>query len=129
MIVAEILFNEDLESFEVFMQDTYKVIRKYKWKILTTFAVAAFLIFAMTFLIGFDEVITTLKKAKSEWIIFNFIIEAIITLVWTARWKMILDVVDTCLLYTSSYFSKSLPFRENVKLDRLYQDSLGNLIF
>ena len=59
MIVAEILFNEDLESFEVFMQDTYKVIRKYKWKILTTFAVAAFLIFAMTFLIGFDEVITT----------------------------------------------------------------------
>jgi uncharacterized protein (TIRG00374 family) len=103
VIVAEILFNEDLKSFEVFMQDTYKVIRKYKWKILTTFAVAAFLIFAMTFLIGFDEVITTLKKAKSEWIIFNFIIEAIITLVWTARWKMILDVVDTAPKFRTLY--------------------------
>jgi len=45
------------------MQDTYKVIRKYKWKIITTFAVAVFLIFAMTFLIGFNEVITTLKKS------------------------------------------------------------------
>lgn len=77
------------------MQDTYDVIRKHKWKILTTFAVAAFLIFAMTFLIGFNDVITTLKKAKWNWIALNFVIEAGIILVWTVRWKMILDVVDT----------------------------------
>ncbi len=77
------------------MQDTYEIIKKHKWKILTTFAVAAFLIFAMTFLIGFNDVITTLKRAKWEWIALNFIMEAGIILVWTARWKMILGVVDT----------------------------------
>lgn len=77
------------------MQDTYEVIRKHKWEIIATFAVAAFLIFAMTFLIGFNDVLETLKKAKWEWILLNFVLEAGIILVWTVRWKMILDVVDT----------------------------------
>ncbi|MBI5458489.1 UPF0104 family protein [Methanobacterium sp.] len=77
------------------MQDTYEIIRKHKWKIIATFAVAAFLIFAMTFLIGFNDVLNTLEKAKWDWIALNFILEAAIILVWTLRWKLILDVVDT----------------------------------
>ena len=77
------------------MQDTYEVIREHKWKIIATFAVAAFLIFAMTFLIGFNDVIEVLEKASWQWILLNFILEACIILVWTARWKLILDVVDT----------------------------------
>lgn len=77
------------------MQDTYEVISKHKWKIVATFAVAAFLIFAMTFFIGFNDVINTLEQAKWDWILLNFVLEACIILVWTARWKMILDVVDT----------------------------------
>lgn len=77
------------------MQDTYEIILKHKWKIIATFAVAAFLIFAMTFLIGFNDVITTLEKAKWDWIALNFILEAGIILVWATRWKLILDVVDT----------------------------------
>ncbi|MDY9923480.1 UPF0104 family protein [Methanobacterium sp.] len=77
------------------MQDTYEIIRKHKWKIIATFAVAAFLIFAMTFLIGFNDVLNTLEKAKWDWIALNFVLEAAIILVWTLRWKLILDVVDT----------------------------------
>ena len=77
------------------MQDTYEIILKHKWKIIATFAVAAFLIFAMTFLIGFNDVLKTLESAKWNWIALNFVLEAAIILVWTLRWKLILDVVDT----------------------------------
>jgi glycosyltransferase 2 family protein len=77
------------------MQDTYEIILKHKWKIIATFAVAAFLIFAMTFLIGFNDILTTLENAKWEWIALNFLLEAAIILVWTLRWKLILNVVDT----------------------------------
>ncbi len=77
------------------MQDTYEIILKHKWKIIATFAVAAFLIFAMTFLIGFNDILTILETAKWDWIALNFILEAGIILVWTLRWKLILDVVDT----------------------------------
>jgi len=83
------------------MQDTYEIIRKHKWKIIATFAVAAFLIFAMTFLIGFNDVITTLEKAKWDWIALNFVLEAGIILVWALRWKLILDVVDTSPKFTT----------------------------
>lgn len=65
-----------------------------------------FLIFVMTFLIGYNEVITTLKKAKYEWIIFNFIIESGITLVWTAMCKMILDVVDTAPKFSTLFMMR-----------------------
>jgi glycosyltransferase 2 family protein len=83
------------------MQDTYEIILKHKWKIIATFAVAAFLIFAMTFLIGFNDVITTLEKAKWNWIALNFVLEAGIILVWALRWKLILDVVDTSPKFTT----------------------------
>ena len=83
------------------MQDTYEIILKHKWKIIATFAVAAFLIFAMTFLIGFNDVITTLEKAKWDWIALNIVLEAGIILVWAWRWKLILDVVDTSPKFTT----------------------------
>ncbi|WP_321423496.1 UPF0104 family protein [uncultured Methanobacterium sp.] len=83
------------------MQDTYEIILKHKWKIIATFAVAAFLIFAMTFLIGFNDVITTLEKAKWDWIALNFVLEAGIILIWAWRWKLILDVVDTSPKFTT----------------------------
>ncbi|MFA0832660.1 MAG: UPF0104 family protein [Methanobacterium formicicum] len=83
------------------MQDTYEIILKHKWKIIATFAVAAFLIFAMTFLIGFNDVVTTLEKAKWDWIALNFLLEAGIILIWAWRWKLILDVVDTSPKFTT----------------------------
>lgn len=83
------------------MEDTYEVIRKHKWKILLTFAVAAFFIFAMTFLIGFNDIVDTLKKASLELILLNFVLEAGIILVWAWRWKIILDVVDESPKFTT----------------------------
>lgn len=83
------------------MQDTYAIIKEHKWKILATFAVAAFLIFLMTFLIGFDDVLAILKTAKWDWIAINFLLEAGIVLVWAWRWKLILDVVDTSPKFTT----------------------------
>lgn len=83
------------------MQDTYAVIAEHKWKILTTFAVAAFLIFLMTFFIGFDDVLAILETAQWNWIIFNFFLEAGINLVWAWRWKLILDVVDSSPKFTT----------------------------
>ncbi|MCC7559013.1 MAG: UPF0104 family protein [Methanobacterium sp.] len=83
------------------MQDTYQVLRKHKWKILVSFAVAAFLIFVMTFLIGFNDVVSALGKAKWEWILFNIVLEIGINVVWTLRWKLILDVVDTSPKFTT----------------------------
>ena len=76
------------------MQDTYEVISKHKWKIIFSFAVAGFFVFAITFLIGFNDVVNTLKQANGVLILLNFVLEAGIILVWTLRWKMILDVVD-----------------------------------
>ncbi|AUB58216.1 MULTISPECIES: UPF0104 family protein [Methanobacterium] len=83
------------------MQDTYQVLRKHKWKILVSFAVAAFLIFVMTFLIGFNDVVSALGKAKWEWVLFNIVLEIGINVVWTLRWKLILDVVDTSPKFTT----------------------------
>jgi conserved hypothetical protein len=83
------------------MQDTYEIIRKHKWKILVSFAVAAFLIFVMTFLIGFNDVVSALEKAKWEWVLFNIVLEIGINVVWTLRWKMILDVVDSSPKFTT----------------------------
>jgi uncharacterized protein (TIRG00374 family) len=83
------------------MQDTYEMISKHKWKIVLTFAIAAFLVFAMTFFIGFNDIINTLKKASWELILLNFLLEAAIILVWTLRWKMILNVVDESPKFTT----------------------------
>jgi glycosyltransferase 2 family protein len=76
------------------MQDTYEIISNNKWKIILSFALAGFFVFIIIFLIGFNDVVNTLKQANGVLILLNFVLEAGIILVWTLRWKMILDVVD-----------------------------------
>lgn len=76
------------------MQDTYEVIKKHKWKIIISFALAFFLIFAMSVIIGLNDIINVLNKANWRLVLLNFVLEALIILVWTLRWKIILDVVD-----------------------------------
>lgn len=76
------------------MQDTYETIRKHKWKIILTFTISFFLIFAISFLIGFNDIIDVLKKASWQLILLSFVLEGAIIIVWTLRWKIILDVVD-----------------------------------
>jgi uncharacterized protein (TIRG00374 family) len=76
------------------MEDTYGFIREHKWKIIISFALAAFFIFAITFLIGLGDVLNALERASWELILLNFIIEGVIILIWALRWKLILEVVD-----------------------------------
>ncbi|MDP3065997.1 MAG: UPF0104 family protein [Methanobacteriaceae archaeon] len=76
------------------MQDTYEIIRKHKWKIILTFTISFFLIFAISFLIGFNDIINVIKKASWQLILLSFVLEGAIIIVWTLRWKIILDLVD-----------------------------------
>jgi uncharacterized protein (TIRG00374 family) len=71
-----------------------RIIREHKWKIIISFALAAFFIFAITFLIGLGDVLNALERASWELILLNFIIEGVIILIWALRWKLILEVVD-----------------------------------
>ncbi|BDZ70636.1 UPF0104 family protein [Methanobacterium petrolearium] len=83
------------------MEDTYALIREHKWKIIISFAVAAFVIFAITFIIGLNDVVDALERASLELILLNFVLEAAIILIWALRWKYILEVVDKSPKYTT----------------------------
>jgi glycosyltransferase 2 family protein len=75
------------------MEDTYDIIRKHKWKIVLSFGLAAFMIFAITLVVGLGDTINILSHANWFFILLNFILEAGIILTWAFRWKLILEVV------------------------------------
>lgn len=75
------------------MEDTYQIIRKHKWKIILSFALAAFLIFAITIVVGLGDTINILSRANWFFILLNFLLEAGILITWALRWKLILEVV------------------------------------
>lgn len=76
------------------MQDTYETIRKHRWKIVISFIIAAFILFAITFIVGLNDILMVLERTKMEFLVLNFILEIFILLIWTLRWKLILGVVD-----------------------------------
>ena len=75
------------------MDDTYQTIRKHKWSIILSFALAFFIIFAITIVVGLGDTINILIHANWFFILLNFIFEAGIILTWAYRWKLILEVV------------------------------------
>ncbi len=97
------------------MEDTYEVIRKHKWKIILSFALAAFIIFAITLVIGLKDIINILSHANWYLIILNFFLEFAILLTWTLRWKLILKAVNVTssfanlfLMLTASIFGNNV---------------------
>jgi uncharacterized protein (TIRG00374 family) len=97
------------------MEDTYEVIRKHKWKIILSFALAAFIIFAITLVIGLKDIINILSHANWYLIILNFLLEFAILLTWTLRWKLILKAVNVTssfgnlfLMLTASIFGNNV---------------------
>ncbi|MGC9516848.1 MAG: UPF0104 family protein [Methanomicrobiales archaeon] len=76
------------------MSSTYDRIKKHKWKIILSFAVAAFIIFAISFLIGINDILNVLRRTSWEFLLLNFLLEGSITILWAFRWKLILNVVD-----------------------------------
>lgn len=75
------------------MEDTYQIIRKHKWSIILSFALAAFIIFAITIVVGLGDTINILAHANWFFIFLNFLLEGLIILTWAFRWKLILGVV------------------------------------
>ncbi|MBM4241831.1 MAG: UPF0104 family protein [Euryarchaeota archaeon] len=86
------------------MQDTYEIIRKHKWKIALSFILAAFIIFAITFLVGLSDILNVLRRTNLEFLILNFILELAILVTWTLRWKLILNVVDKAPNFKTLFF-------------------------
>lgn len=85
------------------MEDTYEIIRKHKWKIILSFALAAFIIFAITVYIGLGDIVNILSHANWYFILLNFILEACILITWTLRWKLILSAVSEAPSFTSLF--------------------------
>ncbi|HTX60681.1 MAG TPA: UPF0104 family protein [Methanobacterium sp.] len=83
------------------MEDTYETIRKHKWKIILSFALAFFIIFAITIAVGLGDTLNILMHANWYFILFNIVLEAGIFLVWTYRWKLILTTVNEHIPFRS----------------------------
>ncbi len=83
------------------MEDIYQTIRKHKWKIVLSFALAFFIIFAITVAVGLGDTINILSHANWYLILFNIILEAGIYLIWTYRWKLILKAVNENIRFRS----------------------------
>ncbi|HEY0196170.1 MAG TPA: UPF0104 family protein [Methanobacterium sp.] len=76
------------------MEDIYETMRKHKWSIILSFALAFFIIFAITIIVGLGDTINILSHANLYLILFNIMLEAGIYLIWAYRWKLILSTVN-----------------------------------
>ncbi len=83
------------------MEDTYETIRKHKWSIILSFALAFVIVFAITVIVGLGDTINILMHANWYFILFNIILEAAIYLIWTYRWKLILTTVNEYIPFRS----------------------------
>jgi glycosyltransferase 2 family protein len=76
------------------MQTTSEFIRDHKWEIVVTLFIGAFIIFAISFAVGLQDIINVLSKSNPTIIIAALLLEIIIIGAWTERWSLILKVVD-----------------------------------
>jgi uncharacterized protein (TIRG00374 family) len=76
------------------MQTTSEFIRDHKWEIVVTLFIGAFIIFAISFAVGLQDIINVLSKSNPIIIIAALLLEIIIIGAWTERWSLILKVVD-----------------------------------
>jgi uncharacterized protein (TIRG00374 family) len=76
------------------MQTTSEFIRDHKWSIIITLFIGAFIIFAISFAVGIQDILNVLSKSNPTIIILALILEILIIGAWTERWSLILKVVD-----------------------------------
>ncbi|MBI5680132.1 MAG: UPF0104 family protein [Methanobacterium sp.] len=75
------------------MQSTTEFIKGHKWEILISFIVGAFIIFIVSFAVGINDILEVLGRTNIYLMLFTVLLELIIILLWTQRWKLILDVL------------------------------------
>ncbi|WP_414468374.1 UPF0104 family protein [Methanobacterium sp. ACI-7] len=99
------------------MQSTTEFIKKHKGKIAISFALSLFLIFIVSFLVGLDDIMEVLSRTNIYLMILTLILEVIIIMLWTERWRLILDVLHSApgfkqlsaMLYASLFGNNVTP--------------------
>jgi len=86
---------------EVEKEDVLDFIRENKKSIILTFLIGAVIVFIVSALAGLEDIVNVLKRTNYWFLALSFILEAAIILVWTLRWKMILDLIDESPKFTS----------------------------
>lgn len=86
---------------EVEKEDVLDFIREHKKKIILSFLVGAIIVFLVTALAGLEDIIQVLERTNYWLLALSFVLQGAILLVWTLRWKMILDFIDESPKFTS----------------------------
>jgi hypothetical protein len=88
---------------EIEKVDVLEFIKEHKKQIIISFIAAAILVFALTVVVGLEDVLLVLERTNLWLFAFSFVLEAGIMLLWTLRWKMILDLIDESPRFSSLF--------------------------
>jgi len=75
-------------------RNIFDYIREHKKTIILSFLVVAILIFILGLFAGFEGILSALERTDPFFLVLNFVFEAMILVVWTFRWRLILNLVD-----------------------------------
>jgi len=75
-------------------QSIFDYIKEHKKTIILSFLVVAVLIFILGLFAGFKGIFLALKRTDPSFLVLNFVFEGMILIVWTFRWRLILNLVD-----------------------------------
>ncbi|MDN5374284.1 MAG: glycosyltransferase 2 family protein [Methanothermobacter sp.] len=95
----------------------FDYIRENRRTIVLSFIAVAVVIFLIGFFAGFGDILRALEGTSPYFLALNFVLEAIILILWTLRWRLILNVVDDApsfprlmmLLFTSIFGNNITP--------------------
>ncbi len=75
------------------MQNTTEFIKSHKLEIVISFAAGLFIIFLVSFFIGLNEILNVLSHTDWKIMFITLVLELIVLLIWTLRWRLILDIL------------------------------------
>ena len=99
------------------MQSTTEFIKSHKLEIVISFAAGLFIIFLVIFFIGLNEILSVLSHTDLKMMLIVLVLQLIVLLIWTLRWKLILDVLHKSpkfkqlflMLFTSLFGNNVTP--------------------
>ncbi|MGZ7118389.1 MAG: UPF0104 family protein [Methanobacterium sp.] len=99
------------------MQTTTEFLRQHKWKILISFVGGLFIIFLVSLIIGLNDILSVLSHTNITIMLITVGLEIFIILLWTERWKLILDVLHSApkfkqlflMMFTSLFGNNITP--------------------
>jgi len=99
------------------MQSTTEFIKSHKWQITISFVVGLFIIFLVSFAIGLDDILNVLSHTDPYLMLITLLLELVIILLWTERWKLIISVLHSApkfkqlflMMFTSLFGNNVTP--------------------